>query len=301
MNCIDVDRIFKRYEDIDAVDGISFFVAEGELFALLGPNGAGKTTTIRMLLDIIKPDKGEIMFFGKQFSESTKAQIGYLPEERGLYDNLTVMQNILYLASLKGAPKDMVKKNALDLLKQVDLLSYIDKKVNTLSKGMRQLVQLIATLVHEPKLLILDEPFSGLDPANREVVKRIILLQKEQHRTIILSTHMMNEVEELCDRILMINRGRRVLYGTLEDIKERYAKNCVFIEFEGTLPKLDGVEKADIKKNTAELYLRVDVSPQQILKQLVEKNVDVWRFDVREMSLNEIFVKLVEAERWIRV
>lgn len=301
MNCIDVDRVFKSYADIDAVDGISFFVAEGELFALLGPNGAGKTTTIRMLLDIIKPDKGEIMFEGKQFSESTKAQIGYLPEERGLYDNLTVMQNILYLASLKGAPKEMVKKNALDLLKQVDLLSFIDKKVNTLSKGMRQLVQLIATLVHEPLLLILDEPFSGLDPANREVVKRIILLQKQQHRTIILSTHMMNEVEELCDRILMINKGRRVLYGTLEDIKERYAKNCVFIEFEGQLPKLEGVEKADIKKNTAELYLRVDASPRQMLRQLVERNVDVWRFDVREMSLNEIFIKLVEAEKWIRV
>ncbi len=301
MKCIEVDRVFKSYKDVDAVKGISFDVQGGELFGILGPNGAGKTTTIRMLLDIIRPDKGEIRILGRNFDKDTKKLVGYLPEERGLYENLTVMQNLVYLASLKDMEEPEARKSALEMLKRVGLLEFANKKVALLSKGMKQLVQLIATMTHEPRLLILDEPFSGLDPANRELVKKIILMQKKEKKTIILSTHMMNEVEELCDRVLMVNLGKRVLYGSLEDIKDRYAKNSVFIEFTGNMPKLQGVEKANVKKNNAELYLRIDTSPQQLLRQLVEKNVNVRRFDVREMSLNQIFIKLVEAEKWIKL
>ncbi|MBN2067892.1 MAG: ATP-binding cassette domain-containing protein [Candidatus Diapherotrites archaeon] len=301
MNCLEVEEVIKSYEDVDAVKGLSFDVKDGELFGILGPNGAGKTTTIRMLLDIIKPDKGRIRILGRDFCEDLKRDVGYLPEERGLYEGLTVMQNLLYLASLKGMKERDARANALNFLKRVELLEFADKRVGMLSKGMKQLVQLIATLVHEPKLLILDEPFSGLDPANRELVKKIILLEKEKKRTIILSTHMMNEVEELCDRVLMVNLGRRVLYGSLDDIKDRYAQNCVFVEFTGAMPKLEGVEKANIKKNNAELYLRVDTSPQMLLKEMVQKNVNIRRFDVREMSLNQIFIKLVEAEKWIKL
>ncbi len=165
---------------------------------------------------------------------------------------------------------------------------------------MKQLVQLIATMVPEPKLLILDEPFSGLDPDNRETVKKMILEQKKQGSTIILSTHLMNEFEELCNRVLMVNHGRRVLYGHIEDIKERYAKNCVYLEFNGNLPELKGVEKMKLEQNSAELYLRIDTTPQSILKQLAAKNVDVKKFDVTEMSLNQIFIELVEAEKWIK-
>jgi ABC-2 type transport system ATP-binding protein len=301
MACIEVNEICKRYADVYAVNGISFKVDEGEVFGLLGPNGAGKTTTIRMLLDIIKQDSGSITIFGKNFDESTKAIIGYLPEERGLYEDLTVMGNIIYLAALKGIDEHKAKGNALVLLKQVDLLNSANKKVKLLSKGMKQLVQVVATLAHDPKVLVLDEPFSGLDPANREVIKRIILDQKRQKRTIILSTHLMDEVEQLCDRILMINRGRRVLYGSIEDIKERYATNSVSLEFSGKLPQLGGIEKGSIANNSAELFLRIDTTPQQLLKQLVDAGVEVKRFDVRDMSLNQIFIQLAEAEKWIKV
>jgi len=300
MPCLEVNNIFKSYADIDAVKDISFSVEYGEIFGLLGPNGAGKTTTIRMLLDIIKPDKGDVKVFGKGFSEEIKAEVGYLPEERGLYENLTIMENILYIASLKGMNEKKARENALALLEKVGLKEFGNKRLKFLSKGMRQLVQLIATMVPEPKLLILDEPFSGLDPDNRETVKKIILGQKSPDRTIILSTHLMNEFEEMCNRVLMINHGRRVLYGEIADIKERYAKNCIYLEFAGNLPELKGLEKIKQEKTSAELYLRIDTTPRDILKQLASKKVDVKKFDVTEMSLNEIFIELVEAERWIK-
>jgi ABC-2 type transport system ATP-binding protein len=300
MAAIVVDNIFKSYTNVDAVRGVSFEVHENEIFGLLGPNGAGKSTTIRMLLDFIKPDSGSISIFGERFSEKTKESIGYLPEERGLYDEITVMDNLVYLASLKGADSREAGERALRLLDRAGIGEKADAKVKQLSKGLRQLVQLCATLIHEPGLLILDEPFSGLDPTNRELVKEMIREQKNSGKTIILSTHMMNEVEELCDRVLMINNGRRVLYGHVSEVKETYSTHCVFLEFEGTLPELEGVEKANVKNCTAELYLRIDVMPQDILKQLVERNVTVRRFDVKELSLNDVFIKVAEAEKWIK-
>ncbi len=300
MACIEVDNIFKFYEDVEAVKGISFEVEESEIFGLLGPNGAGKSTIIRMLLDFIKPEKGSISLFGGRFSEKTKQLVGYLPEERGLYDNITVLDNLVYLASLKGIATKNARWNAIELLERIGLREKANVKVSALSRGMRQLTQLCVTLAHNPKLLILDEPFAGLDPTNRELVRRIILEEREKGKTIILSTHMMNEVEEVCDRALMINHGRRVLYGKVPDIKESYASHCVFVEFEGQFPKLKGLEKSNVKKNSAELFLRVDVTSQDILRQLVEGNVIVNRFDVKELSLNEIFIKVVEAEKWIK-
>lgn len=299
MASIVVEGVFKSYDNVEAVNDLSFKVEDGEIFGLLGPNGAGKSTMIRMLLDFLKPDKGSILVLGSRFSEKTKENIGYLPEERGLYDNLTVMENIIYLAGLKGMPAKEAKKRALALLERVSLKEKASTKVTALSKGLRQLAQLCVAMVHEPKLLILDEPFSGLDPTNRELVKKIISEEQQNGRTIILSTHMMNEVEEMCNRALMISRGRRVLYGTVDEIKDRYSSHCVFIEFEGKLPELDGIEKAEVSKSSAELYLRVDVSPQDILRQLVQKNVQVKKFDVKELSLNQIFIKVAEAEKWI--
>jgi ABC-2 type transport system ATP-binding protein len=300
MACIVVDGIYKNYEGSEAVNGVSFKVEEKEIFGLLGPNGAGKSSTIRMLLDFIKPDKGSIAIFGAPFSEKTKGQIGYLPEERGLYEDLKVMDNICYLAMLKGTSQNDARLSAASLLARVGLQEKANAKVGTLSKGQRQLVQLCVTLAHSPSLLILDEPFSGLDPANRELVKKIIREERKNGKTIVLSTHMMNEVEELCDRALMISNGRRVLYGRIEAIKESYASHCVFVEFEGALPNLEGLEKADVKNNCAELYLRVDATPQDILRQLVAANTQVRRFDVKELSLNDIFIKVAEAEQWIR-
>jgi len=299
MPSIVVEGVFKNYVNVEAVNDLSFKVEDGEIFGLLGPNGAGKSTTIRMLLDFIKPDKGNILVLGEKFSEKTKELIGYLPEERGLYDNLTVLENMVYLAALKGIQQKEAKKRALSLLEMVGLKEKANVKVNALSKGLRQLAQLCVSLVHEPKLLILDEPFSGLDPTNRELVKKIILEEQQKGKTIILSTHMMNEVEEICNRALMVNHGRRVLYGTVQEIKDSYSSHCVFVEFEGELPELEGVEKSNATKTNAELFLRVDASPQDILKQLVKKNVMVKKFDVKELSLNQIFIKVTEAEKWI--
>ncbi len=300
MTCIVVDNILKFYDKVEAVDGVSFKVEKGEIFGLLGPNGAGKSSTIRMLLDFIKPDKGTITIFGEFFKEKTKEKVGYLPEERGLYDNLTVMENLNYLAALKGStPKD-AKMNGLSLLNRVGLIEKSDTKIGALSKGQRQLVQLCVTLIHHPNLLILDEPFSGLDPTNRELVKNIILEEKRLGRTIVLSTHMMNEVEELCDHALMINHGKRVLYGRIDEIKRRYASNCVFVGFEGTLPELEGVERSNITNNSAQLSLRVDATPKHILEQLVNSDAEITQFNVKELSLNQIFIKVAEAEKWIK-
>ncbi len=300
MTCIVVDNIFKFYDKIEAVDGVSFNVDDGEIFGLLGPNGAGKSSILRMLLDFIKPDKGTITIYGQLFSEETKEQVGYLPEERGLYDNLTVMENLCYLAALKGSTAKEAKMDGLSLLNRVGLIEKSDTKISALSKGQRQLVQLCVTLIHHPKLLIFDEPFSGLDPTNRELVKNIILEEKKLGKTIILSTHMMNEVEELCDRALMINHGKRVLYGRIDEIKKRYASNCVFVKFEGIFPELEGVEKSNITNNSAQLFLRVDATQKNILKQLVEADIEINRFDVEELSLNQIFIKVAEAEKWIK-
>ena len=300
MAAIVVTDVFKSYAGVDAVKGVNFKIEEGEIFGLLGPNGAGKSTIIRMLLDFIKPDKGEITIFDSKFSESTKESIGYLPEARGLYENITVMQNLLYLASLKGTDVAEAKQRAFVLLKRIGLLEKADTKVNALSKGMMQLAQICATLIHQPKLLILDEPFSGLDPTNRELVKQIVKQEKKEGRTIILSTHMMNEVEEICDRALMISNGRRVLYGEVENIKDSYSAHSVFVEFEGQFPEIPGVEKAKIENNSAELSLRVDTSPQDVLKVLVNSNIIIKKFDVKELSLNQIFIKVMESEQWIK-
>lgn len=296
---ISVENVFKSYSGVDAVNGINFRIHKGEIFGLLGPNGAGKSTTIKMLLDFIKPDKGEIKIYDQTFNEKTKSIIGYLPEERGLYDSITVEENLLYLASLKDEPAGEARLAAHEFLAMVGLEDKANRKIKSLSKGQRQLVQLCATLIHNPKLLILDEPFSGLDPTNRELVKQIITKEKETGKTIILSTHMMNEVEEMCDRVLMINHGRRVLYGRVDDIKESYARHCITVEFEGQFPKLEGIEKSSIRNNIAELHLRVDATPKSILKQLVDSNVMVTKFSVKELSLNQIFITVAEAEKWI--
>ena len=218
----DVDGVVKTYGDKRVVDGVTFSVAQGEIFGLIGPNGAGKTTTIRMMMDIIKPDSGSVHILGEKLSEDTKNHIGYLPEERGLYKKLTIVETLTYLSSLKG---DRVESSRIEeLLRRVGMFTHRNKKIEELSRGMGQIIQFLATIIHDPQLLILDEPFSGLDPVNSELLKSIILDLKKQKKAIILSTHQMNQVEELCDRILMINRGQGVLYGKLADIKNKYPR-----------------------------------------------------------------------------
>jgi len=294
---VEASHLHKSFGGRMVVRDVSFALAKGEVFGLVGPNGAGKTTTIRMLMDIIRPDSGQIRLFGQPVEESTKDRVGYLPEERGLYRRMTVSDTLAYLASLKGVGKRAARTRAEELLKQVDMLSHQGKKVSELSRGMGQIIQFVVTVTHDPDLIVLDEPFAGLDPVNRQLLKEIVLEFKDRGKTIILSTHMMNEVEEMCDRILMIDRGRGVLYGDLAAIKWRYRNNSVFVGSDDDIGELVGVSGKKTHGRYVELFLDGDTPPQNVLNQLVARNVRVNRFEVSTPSLNEIFIQVVEKGR----
>ena len=297
MPAVELNNICKSYNDNLVVNNVSFTVAQGEIFGLIGPNGAGKTTTIRMMMDITKPESGEISILGESLNEDTKNRIGYLPEERGLYKKLTVLESLTYLASLKGINPRLVNSRAEELLDRVGMLPHKEKKIEELSRGMGQIIQFLVTIIHDPQLVVLDEPFAGLDPVNTELLKEIILELRNQDKAIILSTHMMNEVETLCDRILMINKGRTVLYGELAEIKSRYRNNSVFLKFDGVLGEIEGVVGKKDHGEYVELFLDGETPPQKILEQLVSRGVRVNRFEVSTPSLNEIFLQVVEKGR----
>ena len=294
MIAIETNNLTKRFDGLVAVDRLDMEVERGEIFGLLGPNGAGKTTTIRMLLDIIKPDRGTIQILGHPPGREAQERIGYLPEERGLYRDLKLMECLTYLAVLKGMDRKLVRKRAKTLLEQVGLGGEGGSKVKTLSKGMQQKAQLVATLVHDPELVILDEPFLGLDPVSTEQVKELIWDLRERGKTVVLSTHMMNQVERMCDRILLINEGRRVLYGPLEEIKARYAQHAVLVRCQGPLDSLVGARRIEQRERDRLIVLEDDVSPQDILRQLVELAIPVERFEVATPPLEEIFIRVVE-------
>jgi ABC-2 type transport system ATP-binding protein len=294
---IKVDNLAKRYAKVNAVDGVSFSVGKGEVFGLLGPNGAGKTTTIRMLMDIIKPDSGEIELMGQKVTEASKARIGYLPEERGLYKNFRLLECLVYLGALKGVPRHKARDRAVLLLQQIGLEEYANRKVKELSKGMTQKAQFLAAIVHDPDLLIMDEPFQGLDPVNTDLLKTILLAEQALGKTVILSTHNMDQVEEMCDRILLIDRGKAVLYGSLAEIKAQYAEHAVVLECDELPQALSGVQRVEQRNHTYELVLEQAASPQAILRQLVDANVVVQRFEVATPPLKDIFISVVEGIR----
>lgn len=293
MQAVEVSHIVKSFADKVVVNDLSFSVAQGEIFGLIGPNGAGKTTTIRMMMDIIKPDSGNVTVLGEKLNEGTKNRLGYLPEERGLYRKLKVLDSIVYLASLKGMDRHSATEKADDLLTQTGMLASKNKKVEALSRGMGQIIQFIVTITHDPQLLVLDEPFAGLDPVNTELLKGMLADLRNQGKAIILSTHQMNQVEELCDRILMINNGQDVLYGDLNEIKARYRGNAVLLDFEGELGELPGVISKRAHKGYTELVLDGKTTPQQVLAYLMDRGTVINRFEVATPSLNEIFLKEV--------
>jgi ABC-2 type transport system ATP-binding protein len=297
MLAVEVNHVVKAFADKVAVDDLSFSVAPGEMFGLIGPNGAGKTTTIRMMMDIIKPDSGGVTIFGEKLGEATKNRLGYLPEERGLYKKLSVLETIVYLASLKGVERHSAEEKASELLSQTGMSDSKKKKIEELSKGMGQIIQFIVTIIHDPQLVILDEPFAGLDPVNTELLKGMVADLRNQGKAVILSTHQMNQVEELCDRILMINHGRTVLYGDLSEIKARYRGNSVLLNFKGELGELPGVTDKRPHKGYTELILDDKVTPQQILAYLMSHGIEINRFEVATPSLNEIFLKEAGKKR----
>ena len=289
-----VSNLRKEYETVVAVDGVSLEVKRGELFGLLGPNGAGKTTTIRTVLNIIEPDSGEITFDGKPFTPETWNILGYLPEERGLYRKSKIISTILYFASLKGVDPKEARPAAYYWLERFGLKDAAHRKVEELSKGNQQKVQLIISILHRPQLLILDEPFSGLDPVNQILLKDILLDLRQQNIAIVFSTHQMEQVEKMCDNICLINKGKPVLSGGLRDVKKQYGTNSVHVEYDGDgsfLRKIPFVRRADVYQNYAELELADMSKTNELLSQL--DKVHLRKFEVVEPSLNSIFVNVV--------
>ncbi len=297
MPAAEVSHISKSYADKIAVDDLSFSVNQGEVFGLIGPNGAGKTTTIRMMMDIIKPDSGVVTIFGEKLGEATKNKLGYLPEERGLYKKLRVLDAIIYLATLKGMDRHTAAEKAGQLLDHTGMLPHQSKKIEELSKGMAQIIQFIVTIIHGPQLVVLDEPFVGLDPVNTELMINNVYDLKNQGKAIILSTHQMNQVEELCDRILMVNKGQSVLYGDLAEIKSRYQNNAVLLDFEGDLGEIPGVSDKRSHRGYVELFLDGTQTPQQVLETLVGRGIVVNRFEIATPPLHDIFLDVVGKGR----
>ena len=290
-----VTNLRKEFDTVVAVDGVSLEVKRGELFGLLGPNGAGKTTTIRTVLNIIEPDSGSITFDGAPFTQEMWNVIGYLPEERGLYRKSKVISTILYFAALKGIDAKDAKPAAYYWLERFGLKNNGHRKIEELSKGNQQKVQLIISLLHRPRLLILDEPFSGLDPVNQILLKDILAELRQNNTAIIFSTHQMEQVEKMCDNICLINKGREVLHGELSEIKKKYGTNSVHLEFTGDgnfLKNLPNIRHADVYQNYAELEL-VDIARSNDLLGQFDGKLDLRKFEIVEPSLNSIFVNVV--------
>jgi len=297
MNTVVVEQASKKFGDTQAVAGVSFHISPGEIFGLLGPNGAGKTTMIRMMLDILRPDTGHIELFGGPMTEAKKNRIGYLPEERGLYTDIKLMDVILYLASLKGMGKGAAVSQAEAYLKQLDLWEYRDKKMSALSRGMHQKAQFIVTVLHDPDLIIVDEPFSGLDPVNTELIKEMLLDMRQQGKSIIMSTHQMHQVEAMCDRIVLINRGQVVLEGSVQDVRRRYAGNSVEISGRGPFASLPQIIHAEQQNGLWHLALNDAVTPNALLRELaLRDDVEIEHFSMALPSLNEIFIRIVGEE-----
>ena len=295
MTTVSVSSVSKSFGSVTAVSDVSFAVNPGEIFGLLGPNGAGKTTTIRMMLDIFKPDAGDISVFGGGMDEDKKRRIGYMPEERGLYKDQKLDQTLIFLAQLKGVDKAVANERLDMWLRRLDLYDHRQKKVQELSKGMQQKAQLIATLLHDPDLIVIDEPFSGLDPVNTRLVKDIIEEQRQANKSIIMSTHMMYQVEALCNRIVLIDNGRSVLYGEVDKIKRRFAGNAIELKGQGDFADMPGVLEARQMNGTWHLALAPGEDPQAIFRQLAANpHNSIDRFEIAEPSLDDIFITVVK-------
>ena len=296
MDAVVLERVTKRFDSLTAVDGLSLSIRPGAVFGLLGPNGAGKTTTLRMIMRVLVPDEGSILVLGQPASDRTPDLIGYLPEERGLYPRMKVREVLVFLAALKGLSERESTRRVGQWLERLELAAWAEKKIIDLSKGMQQKAQFIAAIIHTPPLLILDEPFTGLDPVNAALVKDIMLELRDQGSTIILSTHRMEQVEVMCDSICLINKGRSILAGDLRAIKQSYGKNTVRIEYSGPGDFLEQpalVESVNRFGAAVEVKLRPGADPQEILRAAVAQGARISRFELIEPPLNDIFIEKV--------
>jgi len=289
-----IEHLYKSFGDTRAVEDVSFEVEPGQVFGLLGPNGAGKTTIIRIMLDIFKPDSGRVEILGGPPHKVSKDRIGYLPEDRGLYKDVSLEQVLVFLGTLKGLDEGEAKSRLVSWLERMELYEHRRKKVQELSKGMQQKAQLIAALLHEPDLIVIDEPFAGLDPVNTRLIKDIIQEQVKAGRTVIMSTHQMYQVEALCDRIVLIDHGRTVLYGRVDQIKRDFAANAIVLEGQGDFSGLPQVLEARQENGGWRLSLEAGADPQKALKALAARpGVKIERFELAEPSLDDIFITVV--------
>jgi len=295
MHVLEVKNLVKTFDGLRAVDDVSFTVPEGSVFGLIGRNGAGKTTTIRMMMNIYLPDSGEVLLQGARVGQDFKDKVGYLPEERGLYKKMKVMETLLFFAELKGKTGKAVEKKAIKYLERFQLADRKNSKVEDLSKGNQQKIQFITTILHDPEFIILDEPFAGLDPINTNLLKEIILELKNQGKVIIFSTHLMDFAERMCDHITMLDKGKVILNGPLSEIKSRYAQRNVNINYRGDISFLKEnpiVEKFVEYGNSCSIKVKEPQHIQELLKALVENNIVITKFAADEISLQEIFVEL---------
>ena len=298
MSLLVLEDVVKRFSRIVAVDGLSVQIPQGSIYGFLGPNGAGKTTTIRMIMNIIHPDSGRITVFGQEHAESLKERIGYLPEERGLYKKMRVKDILRYFGQLKGVPRAHVKASVSNWLEKVELTKWADSKVEELSRGMQQKIQFVAAIVHSPDLIILDEPFAGLDPVNTDLLKKAILGLRDEGKTVVFSTHVMEQAEKLCDSILLIDKGKKVLDGPLNEIKDSYKSNSVIVEYKGdgdSIAGLDQVESVAGSDGRIEISLSEGAEVQALLRAMLDK-VEIERFEVKRPSLEEIFIRSVKEQ-----
>jgi len=295
MQTIELNKVRKCYDQFVAVNDLSFGIEQGKVFGLLGPNGAGKTSTIRMMIGITVPDSGQINLFGKPFARVSLNKIGYLPEERGLYKKMKIIDQLIFLGELHGMSNSAARQKAMDWTKRLEIDAWVHKKVEELSKGMQQKIQFIASLLHDPDFIIMDEPFFGLDPVNAGLLKDVMLDQKKQGKTILFSTHRMDQVEKLCDSICLINKGTAVLQGDLKTIKAQYGKNNVEIEYEGNGDFLQNnplVSTYNNYGNYVEVRLAPGADAQKLLHMVAERS-RVNKFELMEPSLEEIFINTV--------
>ena len=296
---LSVRNVSKRFGDFSAVEDLSFDVRAGRVFGFLGPNGAGKTTTIRMIVGITVPDEGSIELFDQRISSALQDRIGYLPEERGLYKKMKIVDQLRYFAALKGVPAADAERKMDFWLERMQLGDWKKKKTTDLSKGMQQKIQFISTVMHDPDLLILDEPFSGLDPINVEFLMDVITEFKTQDKTIIFSTHLMETAEKLCNDILLINKGRKVVSGSLRAVKESYGRNLIALRATGgeaILSDTSIAAKTDVHADETIVHLNNGTDPQYLLRRLIDSGAEISKFEKVEASLNDIFIDEIRGD-----
>jgi ABC-2 type transport system ATP-binding protein len=294
MPVVELAGVTKAYEEKVAVSNLSLSIDAGQMFGLLGPNGAGKTSSIRMMMGITIPDSGRINLFGKPFERKSLERVGYLPEERGLYKKMKVLEQLVFFGQLHGLTAEESRRRAIEWAKRMEISGSLPKKTEELSKGMQQKIQFIATLLHDPGLIVMDEPFSGLDPVNAALMEQTLLELKNQGKAILFSTHRMDQVEKLCDSICLINNGKAVLAGKVREIKGTYERNRVIVEFEGSASFLSSDEIAEAKNYSghAEIRLKNGGDAQKLLHEAAAV-ATIYRFELVEPSLEEIFIETV--------